>query len=469
MEGWLNQTGMIRTAVLLSFAAHLGLILLAGIRRRKASGGRTLLLWLAYQLANWASAYALGSLSMGSTSQEKPQLVAFWAPFLLQHLGGPDNISAYSLEDNVLSGRQALNVLVQVGGAIYVVYKHIYLRGGDRALLPSSITILAVGVVKYVERVLALWQGNLGNIRSSSKKKKKKKLRRFQLAFGREFQEDVLVWHIATQVFLMCGGGGGQSLMHGKSAAAAHAKAVKALSEYLMFLVAVRPRMLPGLVLRSLYEVTFDALQDIWRKQAVSSSRSRLTTTGKEREGKLARILHDKMDADSEWGLDHDKTRLVSDGANIAMALLEADESEMPEVLELVFNVWVDKLLYAGTRCSRESHARQLSRGGELTTVVWILAEHVGPFQIGRCVPDDKKRGLPPPCPLPVPKKEEPCPPPFMYPPPSTAPWPPSPHYFEQPKNAEPSPPQPPLPRPKEKPAPPMQRSRRYATLYPVD
>uniref|UniRef100_A0A453ABZ6 DUF4220 domain-containing protein n=1 Tax=Aegilops tauschii subsp. strangulata TaxID=200361 RepID=A0A453ABZ6_AEGTS len=202
------------------------------------------------------------------------------------------------------------------------------------------------------------------------------------------------------------------ALMHGRSAAAAHAKAIKALSEYLMFLVAVRRHMLPGLVLRSLYEVTFDALQDIGRKQAVSS---RSTTTGREREGKLARTLRDKMDADGEWGLDHDKTRLVSDGANIAMALLEADESEMPEVLELVFNVWVDKLLYAGTRCSRESHARQLSRGGELTTVVWILAQHVGPFQIGQCVPDDKKRDLPPPCPLPVPKAmEEPYPPPFM-------------------------------------------------------
>lgn len=121
MEGWLNQMArflhlwMIRIAVLSSFAAHLVLILLAGIRRHKASGGRTLLLWLAYQLANWAATYALGNLSFGCKSQEQQQLVAFWAPFLLQHLGGPDNISAYSLEDNVLSGRQALNVLVQVG------------------------------------------------------------------------------------------------------------------------------------------------------------------------------------------------------------------------------------------------------------------------------------------------------------------------------------------------------------------
>ncbi|KAM3389913.1 hypothetical protein ACQJBY_011829 [Aegilops geniculata] len=769
MEGWLNQMGMIRIAVLSSFAAHLVLILLAGIRRRTASGGRMLLLWLAYQLANWAAAYALGNLSFGSRLQEQPQLVAFWAPFLLQHLGGPDNISAYSLEDNVLSGRQALNAFVQVGGAIYVVYKHIYLGGGDRALLRASIIILTVGVAKYVERVFALRRGNLGNIRSSNKKKKlsrftdvlgsrkgtvldneqalmvahnmfpfcqramtdssvnmdspdldasremfsfgwesmckvvemelslmydilytkaamvhtwggylirflspiatvtafvlflfyskggqrredlvitytllaatfildvrwlfgavgstwmymflharprcwlhhnvlcsgsgiwrrlrrvvvslhrgrlavlmapssyrmwsgtigqyrllhecsrtrdmcgraakkvgleegwnehrhsesegiklsedvkrlvfkrvrkilkstyevdeaaysmndvttfwgqaaakrrRRKLRRFRLAFGREFQEDILVWHIATQVFLTSDDGK-------LYAETKHAKAIKALSEYLMFLVAVRRHMLPGLVLRSLYEVTKESLQDVWRDEVGTSSIQGSGSTVSGREEKLARILRDKKDADSEWGLEHDKTRLVSDGANIAMVLLSADESEMPELLELVFNVWVDKLLYAGTRCSRESHARQLSRGGELTTIVWILAEHAGPFQIGQRGPDNKKQE---PCPPP--------PPPPMYTP-ERPPWwsivipppPPPPPMVEQPKKEEPGPPPAPMeskqkPYPPPRPAPlplPMrmepepeicppwphrERSRRYATLYPVD
>ena len=766
MEGWLNQMArfldlwMIRIAVLSSFAAHLVLILLAGIRRHKASGGRTLLLWLAYQLGNWAATYALGNLSFGCKSQEQQQLVAFWAPFLLQHLGGPDNISAYSLEDNVLSGRQALNVFVQVGGAIYVLYKHIYMGAGDGVLLLASIIILAVGVAKYVEKALALRRGNLGNIRSLSKKKKKKKqptrftdacvfrrgrvddeqalmvahnmfpfcqramtdssvdmdspdldasrkifsfgwenmckvvemelslmydilytkaamvhtwggylirfvsplatitafflfllcskdgqrredviitytllvatflldmrwlfralgstwthaflqarplcwlhhkalssrrwyrlrrvvvsldlgrlillmapsryrtwsgtigqyslldvctrdttlcgraakkigleegwnehrhsqglelsedvkrlvfkrvgkilnstyedkgedaaysmnditafwgqaaakrrqkkLRRFRLAFGREFQEDILVWHIATQVFLMCGGSN-QSLIRGENA---HAKAIKALSEYLMFLVAVRRHMLPGLVLRSLYEVTRDALQDIWRDEADTSSSS---TTG--REEKLARILRDKKDADSEWGLEHDKTRLVSDGANIAMVLLSAEQSEMPELLELVFNVWVDKLLYAGTRCSRESHARQLSRGGELTTIVWILAEHAGPFQIGQRGPDHKKSGdkkdgdkkgeakkdssvqaIYPPWELP-----------HMYPPPLTfgglPTFPPMPAFGGSPVDL-PIPPPPPLPVDFKPTKGSRARSRRYATLYPVD
>ncbi|XP_044967831.1 uncharacterized protein LOC123427780 [Hordeum vulgare subsp. vulgare] len=754
MEGFLNQMGMIRIAVLSSFAAHLVLILLAGIRRRTASGGRMLLLWLAYQLANWAAAYALGNLSFGSRLHEQPQMVAFWAPFLLQHLGGPDNISAYSLEDNVLSGRQAFNAFVQVGGAIYVVYKHIYLGGGDRALLRASIIILTVGVAKYVERVLALRRGNLGNIRSSNKKKKlsrftdisgsrkgtvldneqalmvahnmfpfcqramsdssvnmdspdldasremfsfgwesmckvvemelslmydilytkaamihtwggylirflspiatftafvlflvyskdgqrredvvitytlltvtfildvrwlfgavgstwthmflqarprcwlhhnvlcsgsgiwrrlrrvivslnrgwlallmapssyrmwsgtigqysllhectrdtttlcgraakkigleegwnkhrhseseglklsedvktlvfkrvqkilkstyeadkdedaaytmndvtafwgqaaakrrRGKLRRFRLAFGREFQEDILVWHIATQVFLASDDGK-------LYAETKHAKAIKALSEYLMFLVAMRRHMLPGLVLRSLYEVTKESLQDVWRDEVETSSVHGSGSMVSVREEKLARILRDKKDADSEWGLEHDRTRLVSDGANIAVVLLSAHESEMPELLELVFNVWVDKLLYAGTRCSRESHARQLSRGGELTTIVWILAEHAGPFQIGQRGPDNKKREPcpPPPPPLPPPPMHTSERPPWWglaIPPPP----PPPPMGTEKPQKE----PCPPWMEPKPELCPPRphrERSRRYATLYPVD
>jgi len=53
------------------------------------------------------------------------------------------------------------------------------------------------------------------------------------------------------------------------------------------------------------------------------------------------------------------------------------------EMLEIIFNVWVDKLVYAAVRCSREAHAKQLSAGGHLTTVLWMLIQHAGPFCIG--------------------------------------------------------------------------------------
>ncbi|CAM0878726.1 unnamed protein product [Alopecurus aequalis] len=159
---------LVRALVLLSFAAYLVLIFLAGARRHRASGWQMLLLWPAYKVAELAPTLALGNLSLGSTSQEL-QLVAFWTPFLLMHLGRPDNISALSLEDNVLAARQVIDAATQVILAIYVLYKHIVVGEDAGTLLPASYIMFFLGIAKYMEGTAALWQGNLGNIRSSLK------------------------------------------------------------------------------------------------------------------------------------------------------------------------------------------------------------------------------------------------------------------------------------------------------------
>lgn len=44
--------------------------------------------------------------------------------------------------------------------------------------------------------------------------------------------------------------------------------------------------------------------------------------------------------------------------------------------LELLAQVWVETLCYAGQRCSPLCHAKQLSDGGELITVAAILVEY---------------------------------------------------------------------------------------------
>ena len=51
---------------------------------------------------------------------ESIQLTAFWAPFLLSHLGGPDTITAYAMEDNELWLRHLLALGVQTGVALYI-------------------------------------------------------------------------------------------------------------------------------------------------------------------------------------------------------------------------------------------------------------------------------------------------------------------------------------------------------------
>ncbi|XP_062224705.1 uncharacterized protein LOC133923410 [Phragmites australis] len=153
--------------VLLSLALQVVLLLLAGIRRGEASTVPKLLLWLAYQLADSTAIYTIGHLSISATA-DRHQLVAFWAPFLLLHLGGPDNITAYSLQDNELWLRHLLTLIVQVLGTAYVLYKHI--AGNGSLVVLASILMFAVGVVKYGERTWALRRGNMDSIRGSLKK-----------------------------------------------------------------------------------------------------------------------------------------------------------------------------------------------------------------------------------------------------------------------------------------------------------
>jgi hypothetical protein len=150
--------------VILSLLQQGVLLFFSGTRRRQGRSPKRLLLWLAYQLADSTAMYALGNLSLSSTLRQH-RLVAFWAPFLLLHLAGPDNITAYSLEDNKLWKRHLLTLVVQVLGAGYVIYNHIA-GGGILFSLGAALTT-AIAVAKFCEKTWALRCANFGVIRES--------------------------------------------------------------------------------------------------------------------------------------------------------------------------------------------------------------------------------------------------------------------------------------------------------------
>uniref|UniRef100_A0ACD5YQP2 Uncharacterized protein n=1 Tax=Avena sativa TaxID=4498 RepID=A0ACD5YQP2_AVESA len=156
------------TVALSSLVAHLLLVFFSGIRRRQAYGVRRFLLWLAYQVNNWAPIYVLGNLYFDTEPQEK-QLYAFWVPFLMLHLARPDNISAYSMEDNALAGRVMLFVPFQSMGAFTIIYRYIHVDSTAGTLRPASWIMFSLACFKYVESVMALRGGDLDNIRSSFK------------------------------------------------------------------------------------------------------------------------------------------------------------------------------------------------------------------------------------------------------------------------------------------------------------
>ncbi|XP_039160991.1 uncharacterized protein LOC120289725 [Eucalyptus grandis] len=95
------------------------------------------------------------------TIDPKSQITAFWSPFLLLHLGGPDTITAYALGDNKLWLRQLARLCIHVGLACYIYFM---------VLSRSALSILATGVIlvgfiKYAERTLCLHLASEGRLR----------------------------------------------------------------------------------------------------------------------------------------------------------------------------------------------------------------------------------------------------------------------------------------------------------------
>ncbi|CAM0149662.1 unnamed protein product [Urochloa decumbens] len=154
MQAW-KEWGL-QALVLLSLTVQVALLILAELRRHIDSGALMAFVWSAYMLADAAAIYVLGHLSVTSRTPEQ-ELLALWAPFLLLHLGGQDNITAYALEDNKLWLRHLQTFVAQVAAAAYIIYGSSIIVGERWSmLLVVTILVFFVGLVKYGERVWAL-------------------------------------------------------------------------------------------------------------------------------------------------------------------------------------------------------------------------------------------------------------------------------------------------------------------------
>jgi hypothetical protein len=57
--------------------------------------------------------------------------------------------------------------------------------------------------------------------------------------------------------------------------------------------------------------------------------------------------------------------------------VIEGEPHDDKGKVKLLLDLWTDFLVHAANRCSRESHARKLSSGGEFTTILWLVIEHL--------------------------------------------------------------------------------------------
>ncbi|KAL4625422.1 hypothetical protein ACB092_05G024500 [Castanea dentata] len=159
----------IQALVLVSLSLQIILFVMGNKRKYWTSDKFSIIMWIAYLSADWSATVSLSVLSnnAGSIGDNKidPKFVttAFWAPFFLLHLGGPDTITAYSLEDNELWRRHSLTLAIQVGVAVYV-----FLRAWTRAALNFlAIPMFIPGIIKIWERVWVLRSASSANFKAS--------------------------------------------------------------------------------------------------------------------------------------------------------------------------------------------------------------------------------------------------------------------------------------------------------------
>ncbi|EEF33591.1 uncharacterized protein LOC8267186 [Ricinus communis] len=167
----------IRGALMFSLLLQTLLVLFAPSRKRTSRKLIILLIWSGYLLADATATFAVGLISNSQSNfgsdrkaqktknsdRENSDLLAFWAPFLLVHLGGPDTITAFALEDNELWLRHLLALVFQ---AVATGYVFIQTLPENKVMIPTFLLFLA-GIIKYSERTRSLYLASMDRFRDS--------------------------------------------------------------------------------------------------------------------------------------------------------------------------------------------------------------------------------------------------------------------------------------------------------------
>ncbi|XP_019173633.1 PREDICTED: uncharacterized protein LOC109169237 isoform X2 [Ipomoea nil] len=157
----------IQTIILGSLLFQTILVLLGPMRKNRKSAMTLLLIWVIYLTAENVASFAIGLINSGDPSQ----IAAFWAAFLLLHLGGPHTITSFAIEDNDLWHRHLLSLVVQVFLVLLVFYRsRIYLSHDLRV---PTLIVFVIGVVKYAERTRSLYLASQSIMRRSMRKELK--------------------------------------------------------------------------------------------------------------------------------------------------------------------------------------------------------------------------------------------------------------------------------------------------------
>ncbi|XP_010046717.1 uncharacterized protein LOC104435714 [Eucalyptus grandis] len=181
-----------------------------------------------------------------------------------------------------------------------------------------------------------------------------------------EFDQSIILWHIATDICLEHRDSSDQDP---DIASDSRREAIRVISNYMLFLLMKRPSMLPDGIGQIRLQDTRAEVED-WLQDREDKLNKSLACE------KLLEVGAHYYEPPLEVGPGGSKSVLF-DACRLAASLQSLQRGNQNK-WEVMIEVWVEMLCYAACHCRWDHHARQLGRGGELLTHVWILMTHLG-------------------------------------------------------------------------------------------
>ncbi|KAK1382166.1 hypothetical protein POM88_019901 [Heracleum sosnowskyi] len=196
------------------------------------------------------------------------------------------------------------------------------------------------------------------------------------LPFVKEYNYDdiLLIWHIATELCY----NDGQDLVTNKD----QRETAKQLSDYMLYLMVMKPDMMSAVC--GIGQIKF---------RNICTEVSKLFDTGEplllrrrkfslfNRQSQKKEVVLKACERIRSFNRESEAVTVKMDRNILFTASLLAKKLKevSPETKWLIISkLWVELLSYAASNIRSSAHAVQLSKGGELITIVWLLMAHFG-------------------------------------------------------------------------------------------
>ncbi|KAH7862612.1 hypothetical protein Vadar_007222 [Vaccinium darrowii] len=151
--------GNLRLNILMSMLIQCLLVFFASERKRRSKGCLLMLISTVHSLKDWLAAYTIGLISANQGSSAHcatpavGHLLAFWAPFVLLHLGGPDDSTSLSTRTD----DRWLEKVIRLGSNVMLISLICIRALPNNPLYLATLAVFVAGTLKYAERVGSLY------------------------------------------------------------------------------------------------------------------------------------------------------------------------------------------------------------------------------------------------------------------------------------------------------------------------